>query len=390
MSSALIVVVSCLGIVVYAYAGYPVLVRLLRRGVWRPPAPPTEWPPISISLPAYNEAATIATTIERLLATDYPANRRELIVVSDASTDGTDDIVRRYADRGVRLVRQPTRQGKTAAENAVAAHLAHDIVINTDASVVVDAHAIKPLVQALLDPSVGVASCHDVSVGRAEADVGLGEAGYIGYDMWLRGLETDAGGIVGASGCLYAIRTALHRQPLPDGLSRDFASALIAREHGYRAVSVPEARCYVPRSSSLHSEFRRKRRTVARGMQTLWHKRHLLAPWRTGRFAWMLASRKVGRWSLPLALLVSVIAAATAVPTAWWARLYVGGAVAITGLAMLAWWWPTDRTVPRWLSAPGYFFFGNLAVLLAWWQALRGTGNATWEPTRRGPVISAP
>ena len=103
----------------YAYVGYPALLRLVAAARPAPasPADPAEWPLVSITVPAYNEARSIQATLENLLAIDYPADRLEILVVSDASTDGTDDIVRRFADRGVRLLRQPERRGKTAAEN---------------------------------------------------------------------------------------------------------------------------------------------------------------------------------------------------------------------------------------------------------------------------------
>src|SRR5690606_21976161 len=101
------------------------------------------------------------------------------------------------------------------------------------------------------------------------------------------------------SGCFYAIRTELHREPLPEHVSRDFAAAIVAREHGYRAVSVDEATCLVPRTHSLTKEYRRKVRTMTRGMETLWFKRSLLNPLRYGIFSWMLFSHKVCRWLLP-------------------------------------------------------------------------------------------
>lgn len=95
----------------------------------------------------------------------------------------------------------------------------------------------------------------------------------MGYEMWVRELETRVFGIVGASGCLYAIRRALHMSFLPDVLSRDFGAALVAREEGYRAVSVPAATCYVPRSASRRRDYARKVRTMVRGIETLWYKR---------------------------------------------------------------------------------------------------------------------
>ena len=267
----------------YTYGGYPAILKLLslvrRRPVVERGAAPL--PPISIVLPVYNEVAVIAATLERLLAVDYPADRRQIVVVSDASTDGTDDVVATFASRGVELLRLPQRQGKTAAENAARALLTGEIIVNTDASVRIDAGAIKALARAFDDPSVGVASARDVSVANLAAGVNAGEGTYVGYEMWIRDLETQVDGIVGASGCLYAIRAALHMRPIREDLSRDFAAALTARTQGFRAVSVPQAICYVPRGRSLHQEYRRKVRTITRGLATLASKGGLLNPMRT-------------------------------------------------------------------------------------------------------------
>src|SRR5213078_4505938 len=295
------------GFCLYTYLGYPAILKLLslhkRLAEQRPS--PSMLPRVSIVLPVYNEAAVIAETLEHILAIDYPADRRQILVLSDASADGTDEIVGRFGGRGVELLRVPQRQGKTAAENAARPLLTGDIIINTDASVRVDTAAIRALVEAF-DDTVGVASARDVSVTNLADTSNGGEGTYVGYEMGIRALETAVDGIVGASGCLYAIRSELHRLPVPDALSRDFAAALTAREHGFRAVSVPQAICYVPRGRSLHHEYRRKVRTITRGLATLASKRGLLNPFQYGRFAWMLASHKVCRWLVPWAAVAAL------------------------------------------------------------------------------------
>ena len=377
-----------LGLALYPYFGYPALLKLLSLGR-RVPAEPQaagDWPFVSVTIPAYNEAATIADTIERILSLDYPAERRQIVVVSDASTDTTDDIVTRYAARGVELLRLPRRSGKTAAENAARSVLKGDVIVNTDASVRIHPQAIKALVAALGDPTVGVASGRDVSVARLDAAANRGEGTYVGYEMWVRGLETRLSGIVGASGCLYAIRAELHRQFVPEDLSRDFAAALVARRHGLRAVSVPGAICFVPRGGTLQQEYRRKVRTMARGLRTLWHMRALLNPARYGAFAWMLLSHKLCRWLVPWALVAgwgAVLLLALGEGSRWaWVLLAAGAGV--IALALAGWHWPARRPVPRLLALPAYLVSGNLAALHAWVVALRGARTAVWEPTRRG------
>ena len=259
--------------------------------------------------------------IDSLLELDYPPDRRHILIISDASTDRTDDIVRSFAHRGVELLRLTVRGGKTAAENAAAARLQGEVVVNTDATIRIVPGALRHLVAAFQDPTVGVASGRDVSVGDLRSAGNQGESGYVGYEMWVRSLETTVGGIVGASGCFFATRRVLYEAAFPEALSRDFASCLIAREQGYRAVSVDAAIALVPRACSLRVEYRRKVRTMARGLSTLAFKRHLLNPARYGAFSVMLISHKLCRWlfqlTMPL-LVAAALLAALAVPRRGW------------------------------------------------------------------------
>jgi cellulose synthase/poly-beta-1,6-N-acetylglucosamine synthase-like glycosyltransferase len=256
-------------IAAYAYIGYPLIlwiVSVIRR---RDAAiNPSGCPPVSIVIPAYNEERQIAGAIEALLAQDYPHEQLQILVLSDASTDRTDQIVGEYESRGVELLRMPHRSGKTKMENLSSPRLRGEIIVNSDSSIRLHPAAVRELVTRMSDPNVGVASGRDVSISdRAGANVA--EAGYVGYEMHIRKLETLTGGIVGASGSCYAIRAELHRIPIRDDLSRDFCAALTAREHGFRSISVDDAICFVPRTSSLQHEYRRKVRTISRGMDTL-------------------------------------------------------------------------------------------------------------------------
>lgn len=371
-------------LMVLAYLVYPAVLWLMPHR-HRPPAPAEsdEWPEITVSVPVYNEAGAIANTLDHLLAADYPAARRRILVVSDASTDATDAIVAGYADRGVRLVRLPARAGKTAAENEAGRHLRGEIVVNLDATIRIPPHALKALVGAFRDPTVGVASGRDVSVGQVDREHNRDESSYVGYEMWVRGLETRAGSIVGASGCFYAIRRSLFNDIFPEALSRDFASPLIAREHGFRSVSVDEAVCYVPRTRSLRAEYRRKVRTMTRGLETLWYKRHLLNPLRYGAFAVFLGCHKLLRWSvfasLPLAAVgLLLLAATTAVGRALLGVGAVGAALGVAG-----YYWPEGRRPPRLLAVTGFALSSSVAGLVAWIRALRQELDPVWEPTRR-------
>ncbi len=356
----------------YTYLGYPLLLLLLaflRRR--RPPtAPLATWPRISIVLPVYNEEGVIRNTLESLLQLDYPADRRRIVVVSDASTDRTDAIVSEYASRGVHLLRLSRRGGKTAAENAALALLGGEIIVHTDASVHVERGALKPLVASLADPTVGVASSRCVSVASTEAQANRADSWYLGYDMWVRHLETLVSGIVGAAGCLHAVRAPTAADVLPETLSCDFAAALLARERGLRAVSVEDAICFVPRLASLRRH-------------TLCFKRALLNPFRYGAFSWILVSHKVGRWLIPHVGVLGFAALTYLAGSAPWARWGLGLG-AFGGLsAALGWWWPEGCRLPKVVAVPAYLVIGNLAAMHAFLRAVRGERIPVWEPTRR-------
>jgi cellulose synthase/poly-beta-1,6-N-acetylglucosamine synthase-like glycosyltransferase len=370
----------------YAYAGYPMLLVLVRRWRRQPPVSTSRlvtWPRISITLPAYNAARTLRPVLDGLVRIDYPPELRQIVVVSDGSTDGTDALVAEYAHLGVELVRHTPRVGKTEVENFAMTALTGEIIVNTDASVALAPDAVWRLVAALADPGVGVSSGRDISVATVGGTAHGGEAAYVGYEMWIRDLETEVDAIVGASGCLYAVRAELHRRTLPGYLARDFSSALWARVNGLRAVSVRDAICFVPRAASMRVEFPRKIRTMTRGIETLFFHRSLLNPLGFGMFAWLLWSHKLIRWLVPWALTACAIAVVALSGSSVWAA---SGAVALAlclVLAALGWYWPRRDRVPRVLSIAAYFVSGTLAGLAAWVQAIRGHRASLWDPTPR-------
>jgi len=147
-------------------------------------------------------------------------------------------------------------------------------------------------------------------------------------------------------------------------------------------VSVEEAVCFVPRIQSLRREYRRKVRTLTRGLETLWYKRALLNPIRHGLFAWMLASHKLVRWLAPWGLALAAVGwLSTAVALDSWPLL--GIFVLPLLLAVGGWLWPEDRQAPRVVAVPAYLVSGIVAAMDAWLRALRGERNPVWEPTRR-------
>jgi glycosyltransferase involved in cell wall biosynthesis len=388
--TALVLVALPIVLGLYSYIVYPAILRLMALGTRRASARPlpaqSALPLVTVVVPAYNEETQIRGAIEALLAQTYPHERMQILILSDASTDATDSIVAEYASQGVELMRMPARSGKTAIENAAIPLIRGDVVLNSDSSTRLHRDATRSLVEQLADPEIGVASGRDVSVTSGDTSANSVEAEYVDYEMRLRALETRTGGIVGASGCCYAIRAELHRLPIPPDLSRDFSAPLTAREYGQRAVSVDAAIAFVPRTKSLRREYVRKVRTISRGMETLIRVRYMLNPIRFGVFAWKLFSHKVCRWLMPLSAVPAAAGLAFLALTDPWAQLMAAGAVIAGATAVVGATWPESKRVPRFISIVAFSVAANVAVIHAIAKLLRPSEDKTWEPTRRDAV----
>ena len=387
LSIVVAVAIAPLIVGVYAYLVYPAILWFV--AAVRPKSPTTTaapaWPGVTVTVPVYNAVSTIRATLERLIAIDYPRDRLQLLVLSDASTDGTDDVVREFAAQGVELVRAEQRRGKTAAENAAVSLASGEIIVNVDATVLIPPTSLKRLVSAFSDPTVGVASGRDVSVDAVGSGTAGAEGGYTGYEMWVRDLETRTGSIVGASGCFFGVRRNVHADALPPELSWDFASALVARKLGYRSVSIPQAVCIVPRTPAIRTELRRKSRTMARGLSTLFHFRELMNPFRYGGFALKLISHKLLRWLPYLLMPPAILALGVLALYSRVATVALGGAMLGVASGLWAIWY---RGAATWkpLALAGFAVAVFNAGFLAWIDALRGRRNITWNPTPRATV----
>lgn len=377
-------------VALYAYVGYPMIlwVAAKARRNSAPIAPTTEWPYVTITVPVYNAASSIRSTLDGILSLDYERSKLQVLVISDGSTDETDEIVRGLHSRGVELLRLPERRGKTVAENTALAAARGQILVNVDSTILLTPMSLKRLVRAFDDPTIGVASGRDVSTGEAGREGTRAESNYVGYEMWIRDLETQVGSIVGASGCFYGARRCIHAKPLPPELSWDFASALNARLQGYRSVSVNDAICIVPRAKEIRSELTRKVRTMARGLGTLFYFRELMNPFTYGSFAFMLISHKLLRWLPYLLAPVAYAALCYLAVQSVAARIILG--IASAGLAAgLVGIRRGDSGLSKPLALAGFLVAVCSAGFLAWVAAFRNTQLAMWEPTRR-PEVQRP
>ena len=229
-----------------------------------------------------------------------PASLR-IVVVSDGSTDATSQIVNSFAaDDRLMFVDLPVRKGKANALNRGVRSCNRRDHRFSDASILLEEQAVWELVRPFADAGVGCVS------GEDRIEGGGGEGLYGRYELFLRRQESRLGSIVGASGSLYAQRTNLVKD-FPEGVAPDFLSVLNTVQSGYRAISTPDAVGYMTAIADPKNEFKRKVRTVIRGMTALFQKKVLLNPFRYPTFSLFLLSHKIMRWYVPVFLSVLLV-----------------------------------------------------------------------------------
>ncbi|HZI17563.1 MAG TPA: glycosyltransferase family 2 protein [Pyrinomonadaceae bacterium] len=366
----------------YTYAGYPLLLVALSRLRGRTIARREGFEPsVSIVITAYNEERDLAAKLENTLALDYPKEKLEVIVASDCSSDRTDEIARSFAERGVRLHRQPERLGKTAAQNAAVELARGEVVLFSDATTLYRPDVLRRMMPDFADASVGCVAGRLVYVDPAATDVGQGAKSYWGYETLLKTHESRVCSLIGVSGCLYAVRRAAY-VPLYHEACSDFIIATKMVEQGLRAVYEPTAVCTEETNQRPREELRMRVRVITQTFTDLWRHRHMLNPLRAGFYAVELLSHKVCRYLVPLFLLMT-LAGSVALAASHW--LYLAAAAAqgvFYALAAAGFALGRLGVRSRLLALPQYFVLANLASVLALFKFARGERYARWEPIR--------
>ncbi|MGH9894714.1 MAG: glycosyltransferase family 2 protein, partial [bacterium] len=289
------------GLVLYAYLGYPAALMALSLFRSRPVKKENATPRVSFIVTAHNEEERIREKLENTLRQDYPAQRLEIIVASDCSSDRTDEIVSSYSNR-VRLVRASERRGKEAAQQLAVEAASGEILVFSDVATALASDGISNIARNFSDPTVGCVSSVDRFIdsdGRIS-----GEGAYVRYEMFLRALETRVNSLVGLSGSFFAARREVCRNWAADRQS-DFNTLLNAVEMDLRGVLDPESPGYYRNILDDQQEFQRKVRTVVRGIAVFAANLRMLNPLRYGLFSWQLLSHKLCRWLVPFAMILA-------------------------------------------------------------------------------------
>jgi cellulose synthase/poly-beta-1,6-N-acetylglucosamine synthase-like glycosyltransferase len=372
---------GALAVIAWVYAGYPVALGLLATLRRKPVDKRSVELRVSLVICAYNEERDIRRKLEETLACDYPADRLEVIVASDGSTDRTDDIVREFAPR-VRLLRVEGRGGKTVAQNAAVQAATGDILVFSDVTTVYTPGTIRAMVENFADPRVGCVGGDLHYEKDPHNPSAQGRALFWSYERQLRVWESQVHSIVGVAGCVYAMRRDLY-QPLEPGAISDFVQPGKVTERGWRTVLEPKALAFEPvESHTVGEELYRRARVITRGLRGAFRMPVLLNPLKHPWFATLLWSHRVLRWLVPVFLLVLLAASAALAGRGGFYALALAGQLAVYGAGLLA--FALERTRVRVPGAfiPLYFCVVNLAPLLALAWLARGERKVVWETGR--------
>ncbi len=371
---------ASLALAVYAYVGYPVMLRVLTLFRARDVLKGEITPSVTFIVAAYNEEKRIAAKLENTLQLSYPNRLIEIVVASDCSTDGTDHIVRAFESRGVKLVRAPKRRGKEAAQKLAVQMAEGEILVFSDVATRLPEHAVRNIVRNFNDPAVGCVSSVDRFVDK-DGKIS-GEGAYVKYEMWLRSLEARVNSLVGLSGSFFAARSTVCKQAWSEDLQSDFNTVLNSMKMGLRGVSDNDSVGYYENIADERKEFNRKVRTVLRGISVFMRSLAMINPLRYPLFSWQLMSHKLCRWLVPFAMLGVLVSSALLSAAS---PLYRGALAAQLAFYLLA---MTGLLFRPWLrfsiiKLPAFFVLVNASILQAWLRYFGGERLVAWEPSRR-------
>ena len=381
---------TLIGLAVYAYAVYPLLIAAIARLKRAKPQPslPESLPHVTLFVTAFNEEQFIDEKIANSHALDYPADHLHLVWVTDGSDDNTNQLLAKYPD--VKVFFEPERRGKVHAMKRGLQLIDTDIVVFTDANTMLSAESVKEMVRLFENPQIGcVAGEKRISGDSRQNAASSGEGAYWRYESWIKRNDAAAGSAIGAAGELFAMRRSLY-QPISDNtLLDDFEISLRIAITGYKIGYSPRA-CAIERpSANIGEEMKRKVRIAAGSFQTMLRLGSLFNLFRHPMLTFQYVSHKVLRWIVvPLAMVLIIplniylctinnfsISNIYTWTLAAQALFYVASFIGFT--------LQNKKLNASWIYIPYYFFLANKAMWLGFWRFCRNTQSVNWERAKR-------
>ncbi len=372
----------------YTYIGYPLVLyvySIFKRNNYKNPDM-SFFPGVTLLISAYNEENAIEDKIINSLSLNYPADLLEVVVVSDGSNDKTNEIVNKYADKGVMLRHYEGRIGKTACLNKAVPLSKGDIVIFSDANSIYEKDAIKHLVKNFAEKNIGFVTGYTKYKlnNFKDSDQIIGSVNiYTKFEILIKNLESKIGSCVGADGAIFAIRKRLY-VALEDHDINDFVIPLKIIKQGFRGIIENKAFCFENIARDRKGEFNRQARITNRTLRAIFTHRELLNPFKYSIFAFELISHKLLKFIVPFLLLLIFILNVALVLNQQ-ADIYLLTLlfqIIFYVLALLK----NIKTRFDLLSKIGFycnaFVMVNIAVIVGWLKYVKGETYTTWNPNR--------
>jgi cellulose synthase/poly-beta-1,6-N-acetylglucosamine synthase-like glycosyltransferase len=376
---------TCVAALFYVYAGYPLLVYLISRAFPKNVKRAECEPQVTILITAYNEEKDIRQKLENTLLIDYPPEKLEILVASDGSTDATDEIVREFAGQNVKLFRQEGRAGKTFTQNKAVEKARGEIILFSDATTRYRADVLRKILPNFADETVGCVAGKLIYVDDSKSTVGKGAKSYWNYETFLKESESGTCSLIGASGCLYAVRKSAYQPMYPEACS-DFLICTILFRQGLRSVYEAEAVCTEETNQQAKKEMQMRVRVISQTFSDLSRNRDMLNPLKSGFYAVQLVSHKLLRYAVPLFLALILFSTAALLAHSFFYSLIFTFQTAFYAMAFAAWVLERNGVKLGILAMPLYFVLANIAAVIAFYKFLRGERYARWEPIRENPA----
>lgn len=380
-------------IIFYSYFGYGILVYFLVRltRIFRPARRVFDHsftPSVALIVSAYNEEEVMEEKIRNTLELEYPRELLEILFITDGSTDGSNDIIRRYPQ--IVLLHEPERKGKIAAMNRAVAHVQSPILIFCDANTLLNPSCVRQVVKHYSDPHVGgVAGEKRILQSDKNSAASTGEGLYWKYESFLKKLDSDLHTTVGAAGELFSIRKELFEITPHGVIIEDFVQSMRLCVRGFSVRYEPEAYAMETGSASIREEMKRKVRICAGAFQAMVLLKDLFNVFRYPVVSFQFISHRILRWTIcPIALIVMLLANVWLVvyrPS----PLYIGLLVAqllFNVLAVTGWVYANKNIRVKALYVPFYFLFMNMAVFMGFNRFIQKKQTVLWEKAERQKV----
>ncbi len=366
----------------YAYFGYPMLMVFLAKIKRQKPVDKKPITPfVSIVIPAYNEEKNIGAKLNDILNLDYPKDKMEIYVVSDVSSDRTDEIITSFEDRGIKLFRLKERSGKIAAYRSVLPYLKGEIVIFSDATSSLNTDSITHLVSNFNDPAVGCVGGLLMYINPKQAIVGKGEKKYWSYENKVRDYESMLSSLPSVSGTFYAVRKNLYPYNMKDDLADDLMVPFNVVKLGYRTVFEKDAACKDFTTLSIKEEMAKRIRITIQNIRGLIDHVDILNAFKYGLFSLLVISHKLFRLLAPFFLTTLFV---SSLFLSFYSHFYLF--VLLTQFIFyLAAYYGFQINKKRQFAlgnAMFYFCLSNYAIFIGFVKFFKGEKVVTWQTVR--------